>query len=117
MYALGTSRPKLFGFLLVTVLIVSGFAASIGGIAGHVLSDTILTGVYTRNLEEQAKAAYSGYYGSGTELEFQINAPNRPIAPLAAAGSILALTLILSSLYAAKVLSAEPMQVLTEKED
>jgi hypothetical protein len=61
-------------------------------------------------------AAYSEVYGEDNELEFQAIAPDKPIAPLIAAGTVLAVTLVLSGIFAAKVLRAEPMQVLTEKE-
>jgi len=118
MYSLGTSRGKALAFLLITVLMVSGLAVTIGGIAGYTLSDRVLEEVYARNSEEiTLGTAYSEVYGEDNEVNFQAITPEKPIAPLTAAGTVLVVTLIMSGIFAAKVLRAEPMQVLTEKEE
>jgi hypothetical protein len=62
-------------------------------------------------------AAYSEVYGEDTEADFQAIAPDKPLAPLAATGTVLLATLLFSGLFAAKVLRAEPIQVLTQKEE
>ncbi|MDD3073523.1 MAG: ABC transporter permease, partial [Eubacteriales bacterium] len=118
MYSLGTSRGKALGFLLITVLIVVLLGAGIGGVAGYSLSDRILADVFARNTEKEAvSAAYSEVYGEDTEADFQAIAPDKPLAPLAATGTVLLATLLFSGLFAARVLRAEPIQVLTQKEE
>ncbi len=118
MYSLGTSRSKALGFLLITVLIVVFLGAGIGGVAGYSLSDRVLADVFARNTEKEAvSAAYSEVYGEDTEADFQAIAPDKPLAPLAATGTVLLATLLFSGLFAAKVLRAEPIQVLTQKEE
>ena len=118
MYSLGTSRGKALAFLLLTVLMVAGVAVAIGGVTGYSLADGVLEDVYARNAEDIAQsAAYSEVYGEDKEVEFQAITPSKPIAPLAAAGTVLVATLFLSGILAAKVLRAEPMQVLTQKEE
>lgn len=118
MYSLGTSRGKALSFLLTTVLVVAGVSVAIGGITGCILSDRVLEGVYARNSEGlNLSATYSEVYGEDNELDFQTITPDKPIAPLAAAGTVLVVTLCLSGIFAAKVLRAEPMQVLSRKEE
>ncbi|MDD4769618.1 MAG: hypothetical protein PHT52_07465 [Eubacteriales bacterium] len=118
MYSLGTSRSKALGFLLITVLIVVFLGAGIGGVAGYSLSDRVLADVFARNTEKEAvSAAYSEVYGEDTEADFQAIAPDKPLAPLAATGTVLLATLLFSGLFAARVLRAEPIQVLTQKEE
>jgi ABC-type antimicrobial peptide transport system permease subunit len=117
MYSLGTSRGKALAFLLITVLMVAGLSVVLGGLAGYALSDRVMENVYARSAQEVSlSATYSEVYGEDNEVEFQAIAPDKPIAPLIAAGTVLAVTLVLSGIFAAKVLRAEPMQVLTEKE-
>ena len=118
MYSLGTSRGKALAFLLTTVLIIAGLAVSIGGITGHVLADKVLEDIYAWNSEEIAlSAAFSEVYGDDNEMDFQIITPDKPVAPLTAAGTVLVVTFVLSGILTAKILRAEPMQVLTQKED
>lgn len=91
---------------------VSGLAVSIGGVTGYTLSDRVLEKVYVRNSEEiTLGTAYSEVYGEDNEVNFQA------IAPLVAAGTVLVVTLIMSGIFATKILRAEPMQELTEKEE
>ena len=61
--------------------------------------------------------AIFGIYAEDTEADFSSVIPPRHHAPLAAAGGILAVTLVCSGLFAAAILRLEPMQVLTAKEE
>lgn len=118
MYSLGTGRKRALAFLMVSVLLVSGLAVCIGGVAGYFLSDFILAETYAGNIEAMAvDSSFSSISGGDTEVGFQVAAPPGHQAPLAAAGSVLAVTLALSGFFAARVLRAEPMQVLTTKEE
>ncbi|MGI6366190.1 MAG: FtsX-like permease family protein [Bacillota bacterium] len=117
MYSLGAGRKKALAYLMLCVLVVAGPAAVLGGIAGYTLSATVLEEAYIRNVDVMAvNASYSGASGDNTVDGFQVTAPPGHQAPLTAAGSVLAVTLILSSIFAARVLKAEPMQVLKAKE-
>ena len=118
MYSLGASRGKALAFLLQTVLMVAGVSVTIGGVTGYALSDRVLADIYARGSEKIAlSAAYSEVYGQDIELDFQAITPDKPAAPLVAAGTVLVVTLVLSGIFAAKVLRAEPMQVLAQKEE
>lgn len=118
MYSLGTSRGKALAFLLLTVLMVAGVSVTIGGITGYALSDRVLADIYAKSSEEIAlSAAYSEVYGQDIDLDFQAIVPDDPAVPLAAAGAVLVVTLILSGIFATKILLAEPMQVLAQKEE
>lgn len=115
MYSLGTGRKRALAFLMISVLLVAGLAAVTGGIAGHVLSKIVLGQAYVQNIE--AMAVDTTYSGVTDQAGFQVVTPPGYKAPLAAAGSVLAVTLALSGFFAARVLRAEPMQVLTTKEE
>lgn len=118
MYSLGTSRGRALSFLLITVLLVAGLGVSIGGFAGSLLSNRVLEEVYSRNSEKIVlSTAYSEVYGEDEEIDFQIIAPERNIAPLASAGTVLVAAMLFSGIFTIRVLRAEPMQVLTSKEE
>ncbi len=105
-------------FLMFSVLLVVGIAVGIGGFAGHILSDFISEAAYTSNVETMAAdTSYSGVSGEDPGVGFHVVSPPGHQAPLAAAGVVLAVTLVPSSIFAARVLKAEPMQVLTTKEE
>lgn len=116
MYSLGTSRRKALGFLLTTVLIVSLLGAGGGGFAGYCLSEQVLAGVYTKNVERIAAAsAFSGVYGNDTLADFQYITPHRFLTPFAVMAMVLLATLIVSGRFVVKIIRAEPMKVLTRK--
>ncbi|GEM_PF-2111491 len=118
MYSLGAGRKKALAFLMFSVLLVAGIAVGIGGFAGHILSDFISEAAYTSNVETMAAdTSYSGVSGEDPGVGFHVVSPPGHQAPLAAAGMVLAVTLVPSSIFAARVLKAEPMQVLTTKEE
>ena len=103
---------------MLTVTLVAVLAVSAGALVGYVLSGPVVTGAYESNVQAMAgDADYSGIYGEDTEADFQVVIPPRHHAPLAAAGSILATTLVCSSLFAIAILRLEPMQVLSAKEE
>lgn len=117
MYSLGAGRQKALTFLLLTVLMVALLAVAIGGVSGLVLSDTVFDIIYARNVQSVEGHDYSGIRGELGEVDFQAIAPPRYQASLMAAASVLVVTLIFSGVFAAGVLRAEPMQVLTAKEE
>lgn len=117
MYSLGAGRRKALGFLLLTVLLVAVLAVAIGGVSGLVLSDTVFNAIYARNVEAVEGNDFSGIRGELDETDFQAIAPPRYQASLIAVASVLLVTLIFSGVFAARVLRAEPMQVLTAKEE
>lgn len=118
MYSLGAGRKKALAFLMFSVLLVAGIAVAVGGFTGHILSDVIAETAYTRNIENMgADTSYSGVSGEDSGVGFHVVSPPGHQAPLAAAAAILAVSLIPSSIFAARVLKAEPMQVLTSKEE
>jgi ABC-type lipoprotein release transport system permease subunit len=118
MYSLGAGRGKALAFLMLTVALVAVLAVAAGGLAGYVLSGPVLTDTYESNVQAMAgDTDYSGIYGEDTEADFQVVIPPRHHAPLAAAGGVLAVTLVCSGLFAARILRLEPMQVLSAKEE
>lgn len=118
MYSLGVNGKKALAYLLISVLLVAGLATIVGGSAGFAFSDNVMNNIYEQSLEEiEADTTYSDIYGSDNELEYGISMPNPYIPPLAAMTSVLVLTLLISGIYAANILKAQSMQVLTDKEE
>lgn len=111
------ARVEVGRGLLAIVFLVTLLAVSIGGISGYAVSERVLARVYIRNAAKiAASAAFGEVYGQDNEVEFMVIGPKRYIPPLAAAGLVTLGTLVFSGLFAAGVLKAEPIQVLTQKE-
>jgi len=118
MYSLGAGRKKALAFLMFSVLLVAGIGVAVGGFVGHILSDVIAETAYTRNIENMAAdTSYSGVSGEDSGVGFHVVSPPGHQAPLAAAAAVLAVSLIPSGIFAARVLKVEPMQALTTKEE
>ena len=117
MFSLGVSRRKTLEFITATVCCVAVLATSLGGIAGYILSDTILTSVYQRMTDKNALDTSFSAIAAGAEVQYQVSMPGGITVPLLAMATMLVMTLALSAVFSAKVLRTEPMQVLTAKEE
>lgn len=116
MYSLGENRHRALGFIIATVGIVAVLATVLGALGGYILADTVLNAVFQHTKDNIADTSYS-MASLGTEMQYQVIIPHGFAIPIIAAGMILLLTLILSAIFSINVLRAEPLQLLSRKED
>ena len=117
MYSLGVSRQKCLAFLMLGILMLAGAATVLGGSIGFAFSNTIMNGVYARSLETaEIDLIYSDIYGAQIDAQYNLILPKPWLAPTLSILTVLLASLAVSLLYAAKVLRAEPMQVMINKE-
>lgn len=116
MYSLGESRRQALAYILSTTAIVVILATTLGGLAGYLLSGTVLDAVYQRMEGNVAATVYSTVT-AGLEIQHQIPIPRGTGLPMVAAGAILLMTLAISVAITVNVLRVEPLQLLANKGD
>ncbi|HBI55377.1 MAG TPA: hypothetical protein DG577_02305 [Firmicutes bacterium] len=117
MYSLGVSRQKCLAFLMLGILMLVGTAAILGGSISFALSNTIMNSVYARSLETaEIDLIYSDIYGAQVDAHYDLILPKPWLAPTLAILTVLLASLAVSLIYAARILRAEPMQVMAVKE-
>lgn len=117
MYSLGASRRQALAFIAGTVCLAAFLAALLGALIGYGLGTASLNAVYQKLLiVNPAESAYSTA-ATGSAIQYQVAAPTGLGLPLLAAGIIIFMTLTASAAFAIGPLTAEPLQLLTAKED
>lgn len=114
MRSLGVSRQKCLAHLLLGVLILTGVAALLGGCLGYTFSGTLTNSLYTKDLARaKLHLSYSDTYGDQAIADYKLTAAKPCLAPTFSVLAMIGVALLASWISAAKVLGAEPMQIMT----
>lgn len=116
-YSLGVSRRQAFGLILSTVCLIVVVATFLGGTLGYLMSGTVLETLFTRLAENNAVDSSFSTIAAGAEAKYDIIIPTGLAIPLLVSAGMLVITLLLCVIFAVRVLRAEPIQILTAKEE